>query len=74
MTAPVKFTTTAADEHAALSRHGVMYATGYARHTRTGAQIWLLAARHLARGRYTLALTTQHGHRKVTSRTQVTIT
>jgi len=42
--------------------------------SRRRTQIWLLAARHLARGHYTLALTTQHGNRKVTTRTPVTIT
>jgi hypothetical protein len=52
----------------------VIYATGYARKTHGKVQTWLLAARRLSHGRYTLALTTQHGHRQTTTRTQVTIT
>ena len=73
VTGPVKFTTAAADERAALSHHGVIYATGYARQTHAGVQTWLLAARRLAHGRYTLALTTRRGRRQITTRTQVTI-
>jgi streptogramin lyase len=73
LTGPVKFTTAAADERAALSHHGVIYATGYARQTHAGVQTWLLAARRLAHGRYTLALTTRRGSRQITTRTQVTI-
>jgi hypothetical protein len=73
VTGPVKFTTAAADERAALSRRGVIYATGYARPTHCGVQTWLLAARRLAHGRYTLALTTRRGRRQITTRTQVTI-
>jgi hypothetical protein len=73
VTGPVKFTTAATDERASLSRHGVIYAAGYARHTRAGVRTWLLAARRLARGRYTLTLTSRPGRRQITTRTQVTI-
>jgi hypothetical protein len=73
VTGPVKFKTAATDEHAVLSRNGVIDATGYARQTRGGAQIWLLAARQLAGGRYTLTLTSRHGHRQITTSKQVTI-
>ena len=41
VTGPVKFATAAADERAALSHHGVIYATGYARQTHAGVQTWL---------------------------------
>jgi hypothetical protein len=74
VTGPVKFTTAATDERASLSRHGVIYATGYARQTRAGMRTWLLAARRLARGRYTLTLTSRPGHRQIPTRTQSTIT
>jgi hypothetical protein len=70
---PVKFTAAAAYARVALSRHGVVYATGFARQTRVGVQSWLLAARRLAPGRYTLSLTRRRGYRQITSRTQVTL-
>ena len=70
---PVKFTTAAGDERASLSRHGVIYATGYARQTRGGVRTWLLAARPLARGRYTLTLTHRHRGHQITTRRQITI-
>jgi hypothetical protein len=73
VTSPVKFTTTATAQHATLSRRGTVYATGYARHTRTGVQSWLLAARPLKPGRYTLTLTSRHQHRQTTTHTPVTI-
>jgi hypothetical protein len=74
VTGPVKFTIAARAEQAALTRHGAIYATGYARPTRIGTQVWLLAARRLARGRYTLTLTARRGRWHITTRTQVTIT
>ncbi len=72
---PVKFTAQqASDAQAALSRAGVVYATGYAHQPRRGsAQIHLLAARTLRAGRYTLTLTTRIGHRRVTTRYPVSI-
>ena len=75
VTSPVKFTTTATAtaQHATLPRRATVYATGYARHTRTGVQTWLLAARPLAPGRYTLTLTSRHQHRQTTTHTPVTI-
>jgi hypothetical protein len=51
----------------------VTYATGYARATRTGMRTWLLAARRLPRGSYTLLLSTRKG-RLITTRTRITIT
>jgi hypothetical protein len=53
---PVKFTAATADRRASLSRAGVIYASGYTRRTRVGLQTSLVAARKLARGRYTLTL------------------
>jgi streptogramin lyase len=73
VTGPVKFTTAAADERASLSRHGVLYATGYAQLTRAGAQVRLLAARRLSGGRYLLALSRRNGHHSITARYPVTI-
>jgi hypothetical protein len=70
---PVKFKTARADQRASLSRAGVIYATGYAHRTRNGLQTSLIAARKLARGRYLLTLTSNHGPRATTSRHQVTI-
>ena len=67
-----KFTHTVGEERAALSLHGVIEATGWARRTRVGTQIWLLAAGHLTQGRYTLALVPLGRHPHIT-RTQVTI-
>ena len=74
VTGPVTFTTAATDTRAALSRHGVVYATGYARDTRRGVRILLLAARRLAPGRYSLALTRWRAGRRVTTRSDVSIT
>lgn len=70
---PVKFTAAAHDDGAALSRDGIIYATGYAHLTRAGAQVRLLASRHLARGRYTLTITRRQGHRLTHIQTQTTI-
>lgn len=70
---PVKFTAASADQRASLSRARVVYATGYARRTRAGLQTWLLAARKLASGRYTLTLTSSHWGRRTTSIQRVTI-
>jgi hypothetical protein len=53
---PVKFTAASADRRSSLSRAGVIYASGYTRRTRIGLQTSLVAARKLARGRYTLTL------------------
>jgi hypothetical protein len=73
VTGPVEFKIAAATERAALTRRGVIYATGYGRQTRTGVETWLLAARRLARGRYTLTLATRHDRREITTRRQVAI-
>jgi hypothetical protein len=70
---PVKFTRASADLRASLSRAGAIYATGYARRTHAGLQTSLLAARRLARGRYTLTLTTRYGQRHTSTRQQVAI-
>jgi hypothetical protein len=61
------------DARAELSRAGVIYATGYARATRTGMRTKPLAARRLAHGRYTLTLTSHLGRRQITIRQEVTI-
>jgi hypothetical protein len=71
--APVRFTAAGATEQAALSRRGVIYASGYARGTRAGITERLLAVRRLTRGCYTLTLTTRRARRTITNRTQVTI-
>jgi hypothetical protein len=71
VTGPVEFKIAAATERAGLTRRGVIYATRYGRQTRTGVETWLLAARRLARGRYTL--TTHHDRREITTRRQVAI-
>jgi hypothetical protein len=70
---PVKFTAAAADARATLSRAGVVYATGYASYPPAGVRTRLLAARQLARGRYTLTLISRHGTRQATTQQQVTI-
>ncbi len=73
VTGPVKFKLASGDQRASLSRAGFVYATGYARRARRGLRTWLLAARNLVRGRYTLTLTSSHGPRPTTSRQQVTV-
>ena len=53
----VKFTASSASAHAALSRHGVTYATGVASVVGGHASLRLSARRALSAGRYTLTLT-----------------
>ena len=69
----VKFTTTTTGQHASLSRKGVVYATGYARHTAGGLRIWLLAPQRLARGRYTLVLGSSQERRRTADHQTITI-
>jgi virginiamycin B lyase len=71
----VKFTSTAGDVGASMSRAGVVYATGLA--IPTGDGHWRLVLTHRIRmlrsGRYTLTLRTLHGHRRIVQRTTITI-
>jgi hypothetical protein len=70
---PVKFIVAGASQHAALTRAGHVYATGYAWSTPHGERASLIAARHLAAGRYTLTLTSGRGSHRVTIRRPVLI-
>ncbi len=62
---PVKFRVARADQRAVLSRGRVVYATGY---VRGSSQTWLLAARRLAPGQYTLTLSGEEPRRTTTRR------
>ena len=66
----MKFNAAGATAHAALSRRGVVYATGYAR---ASGRVSLLAARPLRPGRYTLTLVTGHGSRRTVAHRHVEI-
>jgi hypothetical protein len=71
----VKFTAASRDVGATVSRAGVRYATGLAVPTGPGRWQLVLDDRRILRpGRYTLTLTTHHGHRRTLERQTITIT
>jgi virginiamycin B lyase len=71
----VKFTSTAGDVGASISRAGVIYATGLG--IPTGHGHWQLVVTHRIRtlrsGRYTLTLRTLQGHRRIVQSTTIDI-
>ena len=73
VTGPVTFTTTRPTTRATLTRAGLTYATGTAQTTPGRSRLLLTQRRTLRPGRYTLALTSHHGHHPTTTHQQITL-
>jgi hypothetical protein len=70
----VKFTTSAASDHATISRGRVVYATGVSVRLGRGAQQLLLSdLRPLRRGRYRLTTRTRRARHWINHRVTITI-